>query len=267
MLQLIKILLTGIITDFYLFPIDLKLFGFATNTKMLMAVAGIALFAYDSRGKRLLVFPKEFLWVSLLTIAVSVLSYFTMVIHHTGDNSLITYCISFWVWMAAAYTLFRTIQQTHGKITVEILGHYLIGVATAQCFIAYTMTLWPWFHAFIDSFQVDMANFLKGSSGRLYGLSCALDSAGLRFSAILIIITFLLFNLSEEKTGRMILYTFTFIIITLIGSMIARSTMIGLVWSVVLAVLFMIKNAQTLNVNIKAVFAILGLCFVMGAGT
>ena len=266
MLHFIKILLTGIITDCYLFPLDLNLMGFATNTKMLMAAVGIALFAYDSRGNKMLVVPKEFLAVSLLAIAVSVLSYFTMVIHHTSDSSLVTYCISFWVWISAAYTLFRTIQQTHGEITVELIAKYMIAVATSQCILAYAMTLWPWLHAFIDSFQVDMANFLKDTPGRLYGLSCALDSAGLRFAAILIIITFLSFNLGENKTAGMIVYTVAFIIITIIGNMIARSTLIGIIWSVALSFIFIFRQGKNLHLNFAKLSALIGLLALVVGG-
>ena len=266
MLQIIKILLTGIITDFYLFPLDLNLMGTTANTKMIMGAIGLFLFVYDNQGRKELVFHKDFLFVSLLAISVSVLSYFTMVIHHTSDNSLVTYCISFWVWVSAAYTLFRTIRLTHGKITIEIFGNYLISVAVAQCFIAYGMTLSPWFHSFIDSFQVNMANFLKGTPGRLYGLSCALDSAGLRFAAILIITTFLFFNLPDDKTGQSVLYALAFIIITTIGNMIARSTLVGVIWSVVLALFYLIKKGQMQTINGRKVALIISLFLVMAAG-
>ena len=73
---------------------------------------------------------------------------------------------------------------------------------------------------------------------RLYGIGALLDVAGSRFSVVLVAIAFMVATPQRRITmGWIMFYTLSFIVISVIGNMIARTTtigmLIGLAWILV----------------------------------
>ena len=86
----------------------------------------------------------------------------------------------------------------------------------------------PAVKGFVDS------HFLFGQEtfedmGRLYGIGAALDIAGGRFSAVLVAIAAYL-DIEKDKLEKrqILLYLICFIVISVIGNMIARTTLVGM---------------------------------------
>ena len=229
MRKTIGILLTILISSFVLFPFNLPITGVGINTKMVLAVLGAILFVFDIlKGKGLIV-SKSFLDLTIVCIVVSLWAFCATMLNATSDYSFASYFISVWVWLSAAYVIVWLIYRIHGELSVELIGNYLIAVSVAQCILAYAMTLSPSLKIFIDSLMGDSEMFMGVAEGRIYGLGAALDPAGLRFSGVLVVISHLVHKTDfGQKTFKGIFYIVSFVIITVIGNMIARSTTIGL---------------------------------------
>ena len=161
---------------------------------------------------------------------VSLSSLLSMVLNNTPDDSYLGYVVSMWVWLAAAYFVVNTIKFTHGIATVENVCIYLISVGVLQCFLAIAIDTIPTVKMVIDSI-LDGEGFMGKNENRLYGLGCALDVAGTRFSALLVMIAFLLLKaVQKERNHFYIAFLLAaFCILVGIGSIIGRTTIVGVV--------------------------------------
>ena len=264
MRKYILVILTGIITSLFIFPFNLP-FSSSINTKMVIAAFGLVLFTLDLMRERAFVISKDFLIFSIIAILVSVWTYLVITLNNTIDTSYAQYIVSAWVWMGGAYTVVWLINAVHGKATVELIGQYLAFVCVGQCILAYMMTLFPALKTFVDSLMGNAADFMGPAEGRIYGLGAALDPSGLRFAAVLVILAHLIHE-TNSNTNRILegLYLLSVIIITVIGNMISRTTIIGvgialLYWVILF---FMEKRERYLS----GFWVTASICFVASIG-
>ena len=243
MIRFFQILLTVLITSLFLFPLNLPIVGFEMNTKMVLAVIGVALLLLDKINERGPLFSKDFLILTLICLLISLWSY-TVTLQNIGvDNSFVTYFISVWVWLGAAYAIIWLIKAVHGEVSVKLIGDYLIGVCVFQCVLAYSMSLWPPLNNLVILLMRDSYTSLL--EGRLFGLGAALDPAGLRFSGVLVIIAWLILktNYAHNK-WTLFFYILSFILISVVGNMIARTTTVGMVIGLVVLTVGLIKGGN-----------------------
>ena len=224
------------LTSFYIFPIEFRFFPSA-NTKMIMAVLGIVTFVVNFILKRESLLPKKIIVVSLFALLVSLVGIISVLLNGTNDFSYASYFISFLVWLFAAYFVISCIRGVHGRVSVRIVCDYLIVVAIAQCVLAVLIDQIPTFKNAVNSSVVGFASMYSAGegldkAGRLYGIGAALDVAGTRFCAILCMIGIMIYELyrSNNKKWQMMLYVLLFVVLLVIGSMISRTTGIGLVF-------------------------------------
>lgn len=226
----LSIIIAIIVTSFYLFPFNLTFFPVA-NTKLIMAIISIPLLLSDIASKHKGNLKNDLLILCLYAFGVSLTSFAAVVYNNTNDYCYVTYIISMLVWLGGAYTLVRLLKLIHGYISVELLFNYLFIVCVLQCLIAIAISHSPTIDRFVSSFYDDYKSLKDFADGRLYGIGCAFDVAGMRMSAIEIIFGCLLYKLSDKYRDRswiIGLYIVGFAIIAVIGNMIARSTLIGL---------------------------------------
>lgn len=232
MLRILLIAVVTVLTSFYFFPFEfVSLPGI--NTKMVLAAIGLVMLVFSLAGKRKAEVDKDILSISLYAVAISFISFIAITVNGTNDQSFTTYFISMWVWLAGAYTVCRAIKAVHGHLSVELVSNYLIVVCCLQCLLALSMDLYPPLKEFVDSFLGDSESFMGKAEGRLYGIGCALDVAGLRFSAVLVIIACLCMNGSPSVSKNIGWYIAAFLVMALIGNMISRTTTMGVILAVI----------------------------------
>lgn len=234
-MKIIQVLLTLVFTSFFFFPFYFTFLP-TVNTKMMMAALGGFLLLVKLARSGSAQIDKGIFSVSLWAILVSLASLISMVLNNTPDDSYLGYVVSMWVWLAAAYFVVSAIKFTHGSVTIERVCVYLITVGVLQCFLAIAVDTIPVVKTFIDSILAG-EGFMGKNETRLYGLGCALDVAGTRFSVLLVMIAFLLPKAAQkEKSGLyMTLLLVAFCVLVGIGSIIGRTTVVG----AVLALLYM----------------------------
>lgn len=228
MRQVLISLVLIIFTSFYIFPFEF-VFLPGINTKMAMSAFGALILAYDFAKKRSIDLNKDMIAVVILALLISLTSLLSMTYNNTVDPSFLTYPVSMLVWLGGAYFLIRCIDTLDTYSSTAKICNYIIAVCTIQCIIAYIASLIPAVKAFIDSFLGGDEAFMGKAEGRLYGIGASLDPSGLRFSAALAMIAFIGCNYFEKLSKAVsMLYIVAFVIISVIGNMIARSTTIGL---------------------------------------
>lgn len=236
MLKVIKIILTVLVTSFYFFPITFTFLTIA-NTKNMMAALGIVFMIIELIKQRDFFIPKELLILLLISSMVSIMSLISISYNETPDSAYATYIRSAIIWLSGAFSACYVIRFVHGRIDVPLVVHYLIGVCLFQCASAILIEFIPAVRAFVDSYVMQGQTLLQ-DMGRLYGIGASLDVSGARMSTVLVAIAFMLVSSPQRVSiGNTILYTLSFVTITIIGCMIARTTLvgatIGLVWIVI----------------------------------
>lgn len=241
-------IISVILTSFYFFPIE-TVFLPGVNTKMALAGIGLLILGKRLAQRRDAGINKDFFVLSLLALGISLISLLTMTINNTPDASFLTYFVSMWVWMGGAYTVVRWLDTAYGYVNVRLVCNQLIAVCVIQCLIAWTKDVYPPLQAWVDSFVGGEAFMGNTKEARLSGIGAALDVAGLRFSAVVVMIGYILSKAEELSHKQVVTYLISFLIIAIIGNMMSRTTTVG----VGLALVYWIysTNLLSLKQNIK----------------
>ena len=236
MTKTIGIILTVLLTSMFFFPVGINFLPIP-NSKNFLAAIGLALALFSFVRKRDFSVPRELLILLLLSGMVSLLSLVSITYNQTPDNTYVSFIRSTAIWLSSAFTVVCAIKTVHGRIDVPLVVHYLTGACLFQCASAMLIAFVPSFSLFVDRY-FDTGQTLLKDLGRLYGIGASLDVAGSRFAAVLVSISFLLASSYRKvSNGMAVFYTLSFIVIAVIGNMIARTTtigmLIGLAWVLV----------------------------------
>lgn len=232
MLKYLQMAVGVILTSFYFFPFTFTFLP-GVNTKMAMAGVGLVLVGIQLGRARNSVFSKDMVTISLYALMVSFTSFIAVTLNETRDYTYVSYIISMWVWLSAAYVAVKYMRTVHGYISVELVCNYLIAVCVFQCVSALVIGFVPTVKNFALTYISDLGPTqmeLMKEVGRLFGFGAALDPAGSRFAAVLTIIVFMATRLAATNRNKYLVgYILAFIFIAIVGNMIARTTTVGVI--------------------------------------
>lgn len=237
MIKYLGIIVSLILTSFYFFSFEFTFLP-GINTKMLMAGLGVIVLLFQLGKRRKPYVDSDVLNLFVMAVVVSITGLFSVTYNETLDYSYATYVISMLVWTSAAYFLIKVIEKQHGRVSIEIICNYLIIVCVLQCVISLFVEYIPLVKSFVNNYVGSISGMGSAARmderGRLYGIGAALDIAGTRFACCLFMISYLSnMALHNGLHKRIIWYLFSFIIISIIGNMISRTTTIGLLCAIV----------------------------------
>ena len=197
--------------------------------------------------------------IFLYTLPITVFSWLSNIYNETYDYSFNYYFVSIFVWMGAAFMVVSFIKNVHQKLSVQLVANYLIGVCLLQCILSQLMNYNPVVMEFVHGLMAKEGEAFMGDAGnRIHGLGCALDVAGGRFAAILLMIAFFLVR-SKNKI-EIYFYILSFFIISILGNMIGRTTTIGLFLSIIYIIFSLCRDDVGNKLYLKH---LLGICFVL----
>lgn len=231
-MRILLVILSTILTSFYFFPFEFKFLP-GINTKMILALLGLIILGVKWGRSKYASIDKAFLVISFCAALISLMSIASATFNHTNDYSFVGFIVSMWVWLGAAYCVVKWLAYINTDISVESVINLLVTVCVAQCVIAYSMEVFPPIRQFVNGFLGGNEAAFGIAEGRLYGIGAALDVAGFRFSAVLVMVAYLCVNKEGITKTRMFLYVMAFCLISIIGNMISRSTIVGLTISLV----------------------------------
>lgn len=217
-----------LVMSLYVFPITFTFLPDAVNSKMLVAGFGILAFAYDSVRKGAAEISGVTLMAGLLAIIFSVWCLFSITVSNTPEKTYVNYVVSFVTWLAGAYGVYAALRSGHETVDLQILVRYLALVGVFQCVAAVLIDNYGWFNSFVRSFWAYGPDYYERNQ-RLYGIGAALDPGGIRFSVIQVMIAHLFATHPKVRDNRQSQLTLliAFSIITIIGSVISRTTLVG----------------------------------------
>ena len=232
MWKFIKVFIVGIAISFYFFPFEFTFLP-GVNTKMAMAGVGLVLYVIDLAKGRAPQINKEGFIVAVLGVMVSLCGVLSVIVNNTNDYTYASYFVSMFVWLGGAYTAIKILKWLHGYASVELVCNYLIGVCVGQCILALIIDSVPVFKLLIDRFVVGF-DFVETDTltkaNRIYGIGAGLDVAGTRFATVLVMISYIIQRLSRSRYKKyMWLYLVAFLVISVVGNMMARTTTVGII--------------------------------------
>jgi hypothetical protein len=125
------------------------------------------------------------------------------------------------------------------------------------------MSIVPTLKNFIDSFLGGDDAFMGKAEGRLYGIGAALDVAGQRFSAVLVMLAFLTYKRTNNKNVVTLLYVLAFFIIAVVGNMMARTTTVGVSIVLLFWTIDALMNKSNDNVmQFWRMFGLVAVCII-----
>lgn len=246
-MKVLQVIFTLVVTSMFYFPFVLNILP-NVNSKMILAAIGLMVLIVNLAKGKLAKFDRGFLIVSLFSLGICLASYMTMTINNTPDNSYLTYIVSMWVWAGAAYLVTRMIKVVHHSLSVELVCYYLIAVGVIQCILAVIIESSPIIRNYIDG-MLGGELYMSTGGGRMHGIGCALDVAGSRFAALLVMIAFLIPKEYSNQNKRSFLLIIAFFLITIIGSMIGRTTVVGSILGIIYITYTLIFKSQLFNGN------------------
>ena len=225
--NILTIILLTIVVDFFYFDVTFRFFPIA-NTKMLLAVFGIIAFIYNGIQEHKVHISKRVLISGILALVFSLWCYFAIVMNGSYEMEFVSYFVSFATWLGGAYGVYSILKNSHREVNLTVLTFYLATVCASQCIIALLIDNISVIRNAVNSVFLLTTEFYERGD-RLYGIGCALDPAGVRFSAVQVLIAHQLANEDTvRKSGKKSLFLIvSFLIITVIGSMISRTTIVG----------------------------------------
>ena len=241
---------------------------------MALAAIGLLLMLFQGATSLTNELRSDLLKLTLAALPISVAGLMAVLLNGTNDYTYASYIISMWVWLSGAYTVIFVMKKIYDKVPFVLLANYMIAVCVAQCILAQLIHHIPSVADFIDDIMMS-TGFMGKMENRLYGLGCALDVAGLKFSGVLIITMYLAIHTSYTQTiGMRLWHLLAFAIITILGSMIARTTSVGALVAISYLLLYTFKtyffhsnDSQEIGHLWKTISAILFIivptCFIL----
>lgn len=258
------ILLTLVVVSFFYYPFDAFFLPQGNNTKKVLGAIGVILCLATCVLRREFKLPKSYISVFIMSGVVSLVSMFAMTYNGTIDDAYAGYYMSMAVWLSAAFVVCSMIKWTHGEITIELLCNYLIAISVIQCFLALAIDNNEVLKTFVDT-KVQRGHEMMDELKRLYGIGCGLDTAGIHFSICLIMIAFIVKRQGATISSWGVLTYFAcYVVLLVVGSMIARTTYVGVVLSILYLILDQDYNRWTINRSTVRVISLLILTIAIG---
>lgn len=241
------IFLMGCVFSMYIFPFAFTFFPIG-NTKIYIAVLGLLLWIVGMIQGRSSLVSKSMIKLSAWAMGVSVISMLSLSYNNATDTAYVGYIVSMWVWVGAAYGVCFFIKSIHKKISIAIVCNYFIGVCVAQCLFALFNEYIPSFNLLINKLVIQQSQDYLELVDRMYGIGAAFDTAGTRFSCALIMIAFLLTNnMNKQSICTIYVYILSYIFISIVGNMVARTTSAGMV----IGICYMLVKSNVISLQVS----------------
>ncbi len=264
MLRILQIFFIGVIVDLYWFPVSLTVLP-GLYSKKAMAILGLPLLAYHIIKSKRYTVSRSLTFATGFAVLYSVVNLIAVETNNTMDFSYANYITTFFVWLVSAYVVISAIRWGHKEVTLRVLTSYLATVSAIQCVLAILIDKFLLLKDFVDAIFFS-GNGFYDSINRLYGIGCALDPAGTRFSIVLILIAFVVSidPKVRNNTKSLFGFLFAFLIIATLGNIISRTTTVGM--SLALGAILMTSGLYKLQLNTKhlKMYKILGYTLIIG---
>lgn len=212
----------------FVFPISFTFLPHAINSKIMLGVFGIFAFIFNGIKNKGIYFSEYTVFGAVFAGIFSVWCLSSITNTSNYNTIYADYIVSYATWLAGAYGVYAALSLAYEKVDLEIITRYLALAGVFQCIMAVLIDNYDFIQSIVDRFMDDKQDFYKRGH-RLYGIGAALDPGGIRFSVILVMIAHQFSTNMNVRNNSVYQATdlVAFAIITIIGSVISRTTTIG----------------------------------------
>jgi hypothetical protein len=233
---------------FYLYAVQFK--GVPVTTRILFAVAGfiILLFSIAKQAdeSKDIFISKGLIRYLIVFAALVAISIFSLVVNNTRDIEFVKYPLSLIFILLAGYFLHFTIKKLNGEINYTLILNYIVAAVFVQAVISLVSFAVPVLSDTLQNIQnisdLDVTKLQETASLRLNGFGSTFFGAGIINGFALISIAALI-RQKNNAQRRIVILSFAFITILSLGTMMARTTLVG----GILAVFFLLLPTKTFN--------------------
>lgn len=227
--SLITGILLTIVVSMYYFPFGLRGLPESLNGKQVLAAVGVLLYGFRCIRDNAVKMDGSVLKSFALACVFSLWCFFCCVYNDTSDYAYATYIKSFVVWTGGAFAVCEMIRFAHGRVDLELVTRYIVLACLVQCVLVLLVDNVRSVQNFVDHWILQDGR--PKEVHRLYGIGCSLDSGGVRFACALVLIAhqFATNTGVTDSKKAVWLYVIAFMIITIIGNMVARTTTVGVI--------------------------------------
>ena len=226
-IQIFMVLLTGLMMSFYFHPVFFTAYP-VYNTKVMLAVFGGGMLVFNTIRTKDYALSKGLLYALMIAGLFALVNFISLIINETEDYSYTSYPMSALVWVMGAYGAITFIRWTHKTVTIELVVRYLAGGAAFHSILSQLIDRNESVKNFITSIFFVSSDMEE--MRRLYSFGVGLDPSGVRFAVILIMIAgvLTLSRVVKKSIGLMVFYFLCFVIISVLGNIISRTTTVGM---------------------------------------
>lgn len=206
------------------------------STRVSLAIIGIFLSVVNlKKNIRALAFAnKNFKLYFLFLFLIAAVAFISLIINDSNDFSWVIYPISTFVVLFSAYAGVLIAKKLKPNLSYFDIIDYIILAVLVQQFIAILMYISPAIGTFLTSLQSfdEIAERIVRDSlgGRLIGVGSKGFDAGIVAGFALILIMMRIINLRDHNKVYT-KYILAYLIISVLGIMMARTTFIGIIFS------------------------------------
>lgn len=238
-------ILSFILFWFYIYRF--KLVGFPISTSQFLILLGSIFILIKIYNKKCIKFDYG---IAIFIIGLITPFFFiglTSVINAQSDFSIITYFMSIPYSLLGFYCIKYYIKETHQKISFNDIAMLFIFTGVAQALLS----LIAFFIPDIGNFLINIQAFGKEAgkelaenqfSRRLIGLGAMYFGGGIIYAIDLVLITQLMLDKTLYKDKIYKFFPFFYLIIFACGMMMARTTIVGLFFSILLLLKYSYKK-------------------------
>ncbi|WP_153798250.1 hypothetical protein [Foetidibacter luteolus] len=218
---------------FYIYSVQLT--GIPFGSRILLAMSGFAIlvFTIDKQVKtfKQILIKKELLTYFFLFGLIILVSVLSLILNNTRDYEFVKYPVSLVLIILAAYFIHFIAKKTYRNISYETIMKYILVAVLIQVMLALLSFLFPPFADILNRIQsiseFDISKLEETAEFRLTGFGATFFGAGIVNSYALLIVAVLLSN-PGNSNRRIFFLTLSFIMVFVLGMMMARTTIIGL---------------------------------------
>jgi hypothetical protein len=238
-----------IVLFFYIYSVEFNGVPLGLGTRVFIGILGFIYFTIQILLKNInFKFHKDYINIFLTLFIISLISSISVIFNKTYDiEFVLKYPISIIIILFASYFIKNMILIKYKEVEIQNIIRLIINVVIIQIIISILMFSIPPFREFLNSIQIyseyEITVLQESQNFRLNGFGSRFFGAGIINGFALILIASLLkFYKHETKVLRLSLaYLFIFVF----GMMMARTTIIGALLSLIL--LFLPKTRISLS--------------------
>lgn len=218
---------------FYIFTVTFAYVPLGMHTRLLMGIGGFLIYLSQKLDSFVPPFSlkvnRHMILLFLFSLSVCILSFISILYNGTCDSVYVTFPISILLVLSAGYFVIFFFEKTYGYVSFKLIANYIIGAVVFQMLISTLFFLFPVLKELftsiivLDSLEADALALTAGI--RLSGFGINFFDAGVLNSCVLILITILLCK--EHRKRNLVLYSWAFFLILVVGCMMSRTTLLG----------------------------------------